>query len=485
MNNHSEKIISSISISPAQAFCAFAISAAFVSQGFAQNKDGSVNRAGAINPYADNNGYPLPPNYSGPVYKLNHAYPQQPVAEPANPPWREALGGKPIGQTNSIAYVNALKNYIAPQVSSLVNDYKSWDPVKANWYAAPWIAPAVGSWPGRGAIQGAYPGPGFGKQFYGVALQDYAIVYYNPTAAFTLYNVWQHNAHPYLPNVKAAQFEEGAIVIKLAVTTAQGDDASKPNYWPVLKGSAKSKVYQAPFQGKSKQPVVTDVTALQFDLIVKDTKTTTEAGSETGWVFATLVYDKDAPGETVWDRMVPLGAMWGNDPEVASVDPDANVGENPNQELQQTVVNPAAPDYAKITLGYGGRLSGPNDAAANIAPPASVTLSGKSYNFYRMSSCMSCHGTAAFAKNPPSLVPVVPKKGWLDPGSDQFLEYFQSRPGNVPQVSGQIPLDYDMVLRQALINLKAASGSKEGIAESKKHVDGLRARGGYKASGGK
>ena len=36
---------------------------------------------------------------------------------------------------------------------------------------------------------------------------------------------------------------------------------------------------------------------------------------QTGWVFTTLVYDKDAPGRTVLDKMVPLGAQWGNDPQ--------------------------------------------------------------------------------------------------------------------------------------------------------------------------
>ena len=196
------------------------------------------------------------------------------------------------------------------------------------------------------------------------------IVYYNQTAAHTLYEVWQRGTNAYKPNVGAADFQEGSIIVKLAVTTAQGDDPSGPNYWPVLKGTAKSKVFQPAlpsiFPTPKTPPVITEVSALQFDIIVKDAKTTGEVGSETAWVFSTLVYDKDAPGATPWDRLTPLGAMWGNDPQLASVDPIVNAGKTPNQQLVQTVVNPAAPAYAKITLGYGGRLSGPNDAAANI-----------------------------------------------------------------------------------------------------------------------
>jgi hypothetical protein len=46
---------------------------------------------------------------------------------------------------------------------------------------------------------------------------------------------------------------------------------------------------------------------------MKDTK----VASDTGWVFITWVYDPDAPGARPWDRLVPVGAMWGNDPEFA------------------------------------------------------------------------------------------------------------------------------------------------------------------------
>lgn len=63
--------------------------------------------------------------------------------------------------------------------------------------------------------------------------------------------------------------------------------------------------------GDHKTPQLDQTSLMQFDLIVKDTK----SAPKSGWVFATLVYDKDAPGSNVWDKLVPLGAMWGNDPE--------------------------------------------------------------------------------------------------------------------------------------------------------------------------
>lgn len=452
---------------------------------YAQSPSGAPDLSGTVNPYADNNGIPLPPGYVGPRYRLPHAYPQKPVPPPANAPWRQALGGQPIGPANAVAYVNAVKEHIAPTLRTLVNDYEKWDPIQAGWYDQPWIGPANADtgWPGREPIQGAYPGPGFKSQYYGVALKDYVVVYYNPTAAFTLYRVWQHNTNPYKPNTAEAAFDEGSIIVKLAVTTAQGEDPTQTNYWPVLKGTARSRVFQPPFNAPpntTPAPVITEVSALQFDIIVKDSQTTRESGSATGWVFATLVYDKDAPGATPWDRLVPLGAMWGNDPDVANIDPVTNVGPNPNQKLRQTVVNPAAPAYAKITLGYGGRLSGPNDSAYSIAPPESTTSTGATYANFRMSSCMSCHGTAA-APPAASMVPQVPQgtQGvWIDPNSPEWLAYFKSRPGNQPQAPGTIALDYDMVMAQALSNLGAASKRPEEVATARAKVAELRRRGG-------
>ncbi len=54
---------------------------------------------------------------------------------------------------------------------------------------------------------------------------------------------------------------------------------------------------------------------MQFDVIVKDT----EASPDTGWVFTTLFRQKPPAGSGPWDRMVTLGAVWGNDPNSAAI----------------------------------------------------------------------------------------------------------------------------------------------------------------------
>jgi hypothetical protein len=95
------------------------------------------DRSGVYNPYADNNGDRLPPGYSGPRYRLNYNYPTQPPPALADPPWRKALEGKPIGSATAIAYVQALKEYIAGDLRTLVDDYRNWDPIAAGWYDQP------------------------------------------------------------------------------------------------------------------------------------------------------------------------------------------------------------------------------------------------------------------------------------------------------------------------------------------------------------
>ena len=410
----------------------------------------AADQSGVINAYANNNGDTLPPDYKGPRYRLSHNYPTSVHDQPVDPPWRKALGGKPIANENAVAYAQALKDYIAGDIRVLVNEYEKWDPVAAGWYDQPWIGPKIGKWPGREPIQGAYPGPGFDKATYPDlkvdVMQDYVIVYYNDVAAYTLHQVWQ-KPNPYNPQPENSQFAEGSIVIKLAVTNVSGKD------WAPMQGAASSNVFVPPPTSESPTPVgvapqLLPVYVMQMDIVVKDTKT----APKTGWVFTTLVYDKDARGATTWDRMVPLGTAWGNDPGVS------------DDKLKETVINPVAPAYSKITLGWGLRLSGPNDAAASG--------DGKG-NYTRISSCMSCHGTAEYPADV-SLVPVAFK-----PNTPEWNQWFQDRDGRTAQTNDgkHTGLDYDMVTRQALVNWDAARGSDEAKARADRHFQMLRARG--------
>ena len=125
--------------------------------------------------------------------------------------------------------------------------------------------------------------------------------------------------------------------------------------------------------------------------------------------------------------MVPLGAMWGNDPGL-------NPEQNPAINLQENWINPSAPQYSTQTLGWGGRLSGPNDGATN-----DISVGGKVLINHRDSSCMSCHSPAQWQpvqhKRSPSFCRLFPTR-------------FLVRPSNPARFL--IPMDLISVLRLRL-----------------------------------
>ncbi len=404
-----------------------------------------------VDPFANTtNPTPPPSVYNEPLFKLSHNYSGVPPAPPVNPPWIQALGGKPIGAGNAVAYVNALKNYVAVDMKQLIFNYASWDAGKAGWFNQPWLAGE------REAIHGTYIGSTFPPATFPLqtnTMTTYVLTYYSQNAGFTVGRVWGNTA--LTPNVKEAQFREGAIIVKLAFSSITGDQ------WPPMAGAATWPIYAStnPNNLIGQDPSLFNVALMQLDIIVKDTKT----APKTGWVFSTLVYDNSLPGDP-WDRMVPLGAMWGNDPEVAA---------NPNAPLKESVINPKAPAYSIVTLGWGGRLSGPNDGAV-VAPGyvngVIVTVAA--------SSCMSCHSPAEYPmksfllpvptqnynqESNPGAIPVIDNGLVLyEPGTLGWMKWFQSRSGSTPADPGTVALDYDMVFAfKSLPNWAAATGKQD------------------------
>ena len=398
-------------------------------------------------PFANNNGQ-LPPNYKGPLFTLSHNYPATVAPPPAQWPWREAIGNGQITVANAGAYVEALKKYIATDMQLMLTDSPQWNAATLGWYSEPWTGYL------REATHGMYVGstPFPPDLFKGSGLTKpfttYVLTFYDKRAANALYNVWGVTATN--PAIKAGtpQFADGGIVVKAAFSTANAD------VWPVMAGAQQWNLYISTNATKdhspSQPPEFDETSFFQFDIIVKDA----QSAPQTGWVFSTLVYDKDAPGD-FWDKMVPLGAMWGNDPQ-------ADSSKSPPPALTQNWINPKAPAYAKMTLGWGGRLSGPNDGAVNDAvvdgpiPLVSPNLPS--------SSCMSCHSVAEWplqsfllptATDPNQFAP----EGFVNsdylvmwpPGSagkdgiSQWMHWFQSRPGTQPADTGSVAFDYDMV----------------------------------------
>jgi hypothetical protein len=310
--------------------------------------------------------------------------------------------------------------------------------------------PILGSFSGQVILEDTFTDSGLTTD-----MQNFTVIYYDETAAAMLGELW---ADPFNPSPAAVRFPEGGMVVKAAAVTPT------PEQWPILEGAAVWNVFRPPFDPQTRRcdpatpAEVQPLRVLQFDVIVKDAL----ASPETGWVFTTFLYDKDAPGEGTWDRLVPLGAQWGNDPDLAEYAPDEEATLGP---LQETWINPDAPAYAAAALGWGGRLSGPIDVSQrhNV-----VLTDGTRVDRLAASACMSCHSAAQFpitANLYPSPNASFPPEGELFPmyvpGSPEWARWFQNRPGQVPlnRGTGSVGLDYDMLIMFSLGAFNAEAGN--------------------------
>lgn len=424
-------------------------------------------------PFAGNNTvYPALSEWPHGFRTSNYDYPSQ--MPPAR--WLQVRPKEPLTKKTAPAYVAAVKKFIERDLSGLVNDPLRWTPQQAGWYDMPWGGQGspmangqIDPESGREALLGSYTGQILQPISYPsdppkLAFQNHAVVYYNDVAAAQLGKIWRD---PFRPDLKAAQFPEGSMVVKVEAATLTEDQ------WPVLKNSTVSYIYRPSVESLLKQPdptkrpaVITPMRFLQMAVRVKDSV----ASPQTGWVFIAFFYDTRASGATAWDRAMPVGAMWGNDPSLNRY-PD---GRGPNGELQQTWVANNLPGFVTDGLGWGGRLAGPLDLGIrhNV-----VTVSGKRFGTgdpkrpsdLGASSCVSCHSSAQYpfvANLYPSPNMVFPREGgeflMYDPGSTQWAQWFQNRPGNQAMSGkgrqGIVATDYDMMLTFALMT---ANGSAD------------------------
>ena len=430
--------------------------------------------AGAnIDPFI-NTALPTPDKsvYSGPLFQLRHDYPRTLPPKVAFP-WKKVTNNGRITQANAMAYVLALKDYVAKDMRTLLFDYPQWNPKTEKWWESIWLGTE------RDPIRGMYVGSGFpagtltGQK---LDLTTYVLTMYDERAAKTLGDIWGTTAnsamHPVFKN-STTQYADGSVIIKFSFVSSCGSD------WAPMTGTTAWQLY-APLNtsngsgnsttstckdngsnGNSSTPVLTNVYFMQFDIIVKDYA----AAPQTGWVFSTLVYDKNAPGKDVWDKMVPLGATWGGNPDVintsdSALTPPVAV----DQRLSQNWINMKAPEYSTVTLGWDGRLSGPNDGAV-------VTPAWTGNHYYpkglATAGCLACHASAQYpmtsfllpttTKPPQTVQPPLssdPSAAALvltEPGSALWMRWFQSNAGTKPMgpatKSGSQPmaLDYDMV----------------------------------------
>lgn len=297
------------------------------------------------------------PGYSGPEFRLSQDYPStRPTNEPR--PW-EAFSF----MTQSEQYLMSVLAYAME--GNLEVGWAGQNNSVRKWYHVPWLDAGAN---GREFIHGLtlerasrprelHPSQ---TSFWG----NYAVGLYNPVGGYIVGKVWEDHDNP---DAAAARFPNGTVAVKLLFTTASVTEV------PYLKGAFEWDAY---VRTRGSQPLaIQKVRLLQIDVAVRDTR----ANSTTGWVFGTFQYDGNAPGRTPWEKMKPVGLMWGNDPTLTQA--RYVQGRRP---VQSKIINRVI-GGAQQHLGHNERLNGPVDNSA--------------------SSCLSCHSTASDPNFQPSVPP--------------------------------------------------------------------------------
>ncbi|MES2669280.1 MAG: hypothetical protein V4673_02510 [Pseudomonadota bacterium] len=346
---------------------------------------------------------------------------------PTNGPWSAHDFRVPAQRG---AYLNALRDYLLAGMVEV--DFVAQRNRTRRWYHVPMMTsdPISRREPYRGLTKERPLNANDHDWIVpGNTLQSFAIGYYNNIGGYTIGKVFG-DPDPSLSDPAQAQFIDGALVFKLLF--AEFDPAKIVAAQYPLDGAPQWQVQdpQAP------AAALKNVRLIQIDVAVKDPRAT-----QTGWVFATFVYDESltATEPVAWRRLAPVGLQWGNDPDVTA---------NGVGTLDETWIAPGLPAAFHNQLGRHGRRNGPVDNP--------------------LSSCLSCHSTAQVSPGATPLrafrgVRLIPPAGCSDA---QDMAWFRNLPGsqtfglmgpggdgcalNPAQPAALVSTDYSLQLADAL-----------------------------------
>ena len=330
------------------------------------------------------------PDYKGRVFKLSQDYPDQ-LPPKEDYPWL-AIDFKDGAPIDPKAYLEALLTYGLE--GNIEADFYVEDNKIRRWYGMPWMdwnTEVAADWPGtdgrefvHGLTHEFDTAPNILSTLQDTYVETWSGAYYNDRAGFGIGQVY---CDPDSPDPAALNpdpqgfnnFADGAVIIKLLFSTV--DEAQLPIMNDALVWQADVSVNVDP-NYRNQGPIsrferaVQPVRLLQVDVAVRDDRT------PTGWLFGTFSYDGTREGDAPWDRLVPLGLQWGNDPGIRFAESCDATGECSQEKLTEQWIDRAAakrlrtPPLTLNHLGYGGRLAGPVDNP--------------------QSACMACHQTAGF-----------------------------------------------------------------------------------------
>jgi hypothetical protein len=340
---------------------------------------------------------------------------------PADPPPAGSLPWKSINfEQQPEAYLRALLAYGIKDNSDPAIDWRIEDNTKSRWCHAPWFHNQRERLRGMTLERGSRVKELHEGQM--TAARNWAVGFYNDIGCYAMGKVWKD---PTFPKTKSFVFPDGAYSIKLLYTTASVREVT------YLTGS---KEWNAAINNDGS---LEKMRLLQVDVAVRDTN----ADKHSGWLFGTFIYDAYAAGVTVWEKLVPVGLMWGNDPNLTSSEYEERGGVPKEAWINPEVVKKffALPRH---NLGLHGRVNGPID------------------NF--KASCLGCHGRAldwgrAVLRGTPAndeanaLLPLAPA-----PYDDAAVKnYFRDLKPNIPFIAGTQPLDFSLQVAGGVANFRA------------------------------
>lgn len=366
-------------------------------------------------PFPDFHEDAVPSGWTGPVFKLSQDYP---TTKPAagTLPWKSI-----DFKTKPAEYLNAVLQYCYE--GNIEVDWVGQNNTVRKWYHAPWLH--ADRTKGREFIHGMtrerttparrlHPNQtaGFGA---------YAVGLYNPLGGYTIGRVWKDHDNP---DASKAIFPEGAVACKLLftrATVAQVPYLTGAFEWQANAGASFSSIPRSP----------QTVRLLQIDVAVKDNR----AASTSGWVFGTFNYNGNAPGARPWDKMIPVGLMWGNDPTLTPAQYRANKRPTQSLIIGPNVMTNQATDWKGV--GWLERLNGPIDNPT--------------------SACLSCHMTAEWPRPNSTAMFVstlpfseVTSTDPLDPTTVSHKMRWFRNIKRQPFDAGNLSLDYSLQLYEGI-----------------------------------
>jgi hypothetical protein len=341
---------------------------------------------------------------------LRQDYPNELKLEP-NQPWLQYNFEKEPEK-----FLLALRNYVYEGM--MAADWKLQNNTVRNWYHVPWMhAGAKGRECKRGLTSERTSLPNELGRNQTMLIQNWAVGFYNEPGGYTIGQVWKDPLSQPLPIVN---FAPGTVVAKVLFT------AATPMIVPELEGSVKWDARIAvDASDRTKGFAIQPVYLLQMDIAVK---LGPESKAPSGWIFSTFFYDKRASGNTGWERMSPVGLMFGNDPDYSLEMYRAG------EPLSESIIMKNLPDLVKSRLGWANRLNGPVDNS--------------------VSSCLSCHATAQW----PRISIIASRPEQMESCRQQY--WFKNWPagGLLPErcggevKNGSVTLDYSLQLADSIRN---------------------------------